>query len=64
MNKNNKFLIFAIVFALLLIGSVFAYQTLSKGYKPELGNVNSETKSEKQVASDFTVKDNNGNDFK
>lgn len=64
MFKRNRFLIFAIVFALLLIGSVFAYNTLSKNYKPNIEGVNSQTQSQKQAASDFTVKDNSGNDVK
>ena len=75
MNKNIKYILFALVFVLLMGGAYFAYNKLSEEYKPEANDsenientdpepdeVPENTENEDIVqAPDFTVTDYEGN---
>ena len=71
MNKKLKFIIYAAVFVLIVIGAVLLYNYLSTGYVPEdktpsasgkTPTSTTENVSSVETAPDFTVSDLNGNE--
>lgn len=70
LKKDTKIGLAIVIFVIFIVGAVFAYQALSKKFKPEISlgsnesNNHTASETEKVAALDFTAFDEDGNEVK